>query len=375
MRFSIQAAALGLLLLSPALTSVAGAEPGPPAPGATGPEALESQLLPDLQVEEFSVPRDLRAGQEALLEVRVANRGQAETGGARVRLRVDGRVVGTWRLQQHLFPGDRERVPLRWTPEKAGNGTFSVEVDPDGGVAESDEGNNVREAPFVVAERPQVDLEAKALVAREPLREGSPGEVLVTVSNRGEAPAHSVRVRLVLEGRTVAERTVRAELPPRATRALPVSWIPDRAGDLELTAELEVGAGSDEASREDNRVRALLPVAPRLAADLAAVRLECPSLLLGKEAQMQAVVRNAGDLPVFGCRVFLLADGVPVASANAPSGLEPGDEIRVPLTWTPDRAGTRTLQIEVQAHQGTTERSLEDNRASLEVTVVPPVQR
>lgn len=348
MRRFLPAAALSLLLATP---------------------ALASEGLPDLQIENLQVPQPVRAGEEVRLDLQVVNRGLAPTGGARVCLRVDGKTVGTWRLREHLPPGSREKVQLRWTPDREGTARLAVEVDPDRAIPEAEEANNLQETSVEVAAGLQVDLELVELVAPQPLRQGSAGEILVRVANPGDAPAWSVHVRLLRDGQPVAERTVRGELPPKATRSIPLSWIPKESGDAELVATVDLGARSSEASSDNNTLRATFPVLPRAAVNLQALRLEAPELRVGREALVQAVVRNDGDLPAFGCKVTLLVDGVPVAMGNSQSGLEAGDEVRVPLRWTPDRPGTARLEMEVEARASGQERATDDNRAALEVQV------
>lgn len=337
--------------------------------------AIEPPRLADLQVEDLEVPHPLRVGEEARLELEVANRGDLGTGGARVVLLVDGQPAGTWRLQKHLKPGNRESVRLGWTPTREGAVTLVVEVDPDGAIPELDETNNRNEGVSVdVAARRQPDLQPLELLAPQTLRQDTPGELLVRVANEGDAAAHSVHVQVSRpDGRLLVERTVRVDLAPNSSRSIALAWIPSESGDLELVATIDPQGRYAEASRDNNTLHGVVNVQPRAAADLQAVRLDAPALRAGREARLEAVVRNEGDLPVFGCRVVLLVDGQPTAIGNSQSGLEPGDEVRVPLKWTPEQPGPHKLTFEVEARAAGPERNLQDNAAApLEVEVAEP---
>lgn len=337
---------------------------------------VEAARRPDLQIQDLVVPKGLRAGDPVRIDLRVANEGEVPTGGARVELLVDGKPVGTWRMQKRLKPGNTENVRLSWTPDRDGSFTVVAVVDPDDAVAEADETNNRMEATADVAERRQPDLLAQELLPSGDLRQGKPSEILVRVANKGTAPAHSVALELKADGQVVAERTVRLDIAPGSARAIPLTWIPKTAGPLSLEVAIDPKGRYPESSRENNTIRGKGEVLAQAAADLQAVRIDAPdSLVVGRMARLEAVVRNEGDLPAFSCRVFLLVDGEPAAVGTSPSGLDPGAEVRVPLKWTPERTGSMKLEIEVETRASGADRSLADNKTEAQVEVVEPKER
>lgn len=337
---------------------------------------VEPPRLPDLQIRDLSLPKGARAGEPANLGLRVVNEGEAPTGGARVGLLVDGRPAGTWRLQQRLKPGQGEAVTLAWTPAKAGPRALTVVLDPDGAVAEAEEGNNREEAAVEVAEARKPDLLAQEILPSGELRQGRPAEVLVRVGNKGTAAAHSVVLQLKVGGEVAAERTVRLDIAPGGERAIPLTWIPKAAGPVALEVVVDPQGRYAEGSRENNTARRDLAVLPAAAPDLQAVRLDAPDrLVVGREVRLEAVVRNEGDLPAFSCRVTLLVDGEPAAVGSSHAGLDPGGEVRVPLRWTPERVGSARLEFVVETRSAGAERNPEDNRAGATFEVGEPKER
>lgn len=359
------------------LTATVAPEDGTPDNGVLVQAiTVEPPRRPDLQIQDLKLPKGLRAGEPVRIDMRVVNEGEAATGGARVVLLVDGKAVGTWRMQKRLKPGYSEAVRMSWTPDGSGTFTLVAAVDPDEAVAEADEANNRQEVAAEVAERRQPDLQAAEILPSGDLRQGKPSEILVRVANRGTAEAHSVALQLKAGGQVVAERTVRLDIAPGASRAIPLTWIPRTAGLLALEVLVDPQGRYPEATRDNNAVRGSAEVLPQAAADLQAVRIDAPEdLVVGRETRLEAVVRNEGDLPAFSCRVFLLVDGEPTAVGTSPSGLDPGAEVRVPLKWTPDQTGSRKLEIEVETRASGADRSLSDNRTSSQVEVGEPKGR
>lgn len=337
---------------------------------------VEPARRADLQIQDFAVAKGTRVGEPLHVDLRVVNEGEVATGGARVALLVDGQPAGTWRMQKRLKPGHSENVRLSWTPASPGTYTVTAVVDADDAVVEADEANNRQEGTAEVAERRAPDLQAQEILPSGDLRQGKPSEILVRVANKGTAPAHSVILQLKADGQVVADRTVRLDIAPGNSRAIPLTWIPKTAGPVDLEVTVDPQARYAEVSRDNNVVKEKADVLAQAAADLQAVRLEgIEDLVVGRAARLEAVVRNEGDLPAFSCRVFLLVDGSPAAVGTSPTGLDPGAEVRVPLKWTPDHTGPMKLEIEVETRAASADRSLEDNRASAQVEVAEPKER
>ncbi|RLF14010.1 MAG: hypothetical protein DRJ97_07025, partial [Thermoprotei archaeon] len=109
--------------------------------------------LPDLTVEFTKLPSEPVAGESYTVEVKVSNIGEREAGAFKVRLEVDGKVIGE-EVVEVLAAGASKTVEFTWTPEAEGTYTLKATVDPENAVAESNEANNVATASVIVKAPP-----------------------------------------------------------------------------------------------------------------------------------------------------------------------------------------------------------------------------
>ena len=181
---------------------------------------------PDLTLVSVEASRvQLRPGRVYSLNVTVVNRGDAESGGFEVLVKVDGQPLSSITLPG-LKPGEERRVSFTFTVWGRVS-RLSVIVDPYDRVREVDEGNNV----YVVCFRRLPDLEAGFRAVPEALRSGSWATLPVYVVNRGSVEACSFKVRLMVNGTVVAERVVEAVKPMRHVD-LALAWRVDLPGGV-----------------------------------------------------------------------------------------------------------------------------------------------
>ncbi|MEJ2392693.1 MAG: CARDB domain-containing protein, partial [Gammaproteobacteria bacterium] len=142
---------------------------------ATIPEAVEENnadtsenftvdiLYPDLRVADLSIVGDMQLGNDVVVAVKVANRGNGYAGGGfNLRLLVNGELVGVERMSQNFLAGTYDYWFFDWQvrsvdPAKC---TIAVLADANGEIHESDEGNNSFSRVFEIQESYVLELQA-----------------------------------------------------------------------------------------------------------------------------------------------------------------------------------------------------------------------
>src|SRR5204862_2872731 len=158
------------------------------------------------------------------------------------------------------------------------------------------------------------DLVATDLAVSQPFP--LPGERLTItgrVENRGEEAARGVVVRLLADGRKVAES--RADIAGGASYEVRGAWqAPAAAGVVALALVVDPEAALSEANRSDNRRELELAVAPRppSGSELAVVSVERIAEP-GQPGAIRVVVRNSGKTAV-EAPVVVRVDGRVVAT-------------------------------------------------------------
>jgi subtilase family serine protease/Tol biopolymer transport system component len=261
------------------------------------------------------------------------------------------------------------RVPVEITT--GGTRALFVVVDPDGLVAEPDEGNNARST--TLRDAGTNDLEVGAVSVAPP--EGEVGQTLTVstvVRNRGTLDAVLVPVQLLRAGTEELARTA-VTVAAGESATVDIPWTPVVAADpLSLLVRVDPFDLLPETREENNtgalalRVRpASLPNVTVGGADLA-VTPDPP--VEGQPATVSAVVRNPGGVHTgpFSVRFFLgdpdfegrLIGEAPIAD------LEAGGAVTASAEWSPvDVRGGGGLYVVADALHEVTESIETDNQA------------
>jgi hypothetical protein len=203
------------------------------------------------------------------------------------------------------------------------------------------------------------DLVAADLAVSQPFP--LPGETLTItarVDNRAGEPARGVLVRLLADGRTVAEE--RADVAARASYELRASWqAPGVAGTVTLALVVDPEGELSEPDRGDDRRELEVAVAPRPppGTELAVVAVERiaePE----RPGAIRVVVKNGGTAAV-AAPVVVRVDGREVAT-RLTGALAPGEEAVVEVPWPPSLPITE-LAAEVGPRFRGREREPRDN--------------
>jgi hypothetical protein len=323
----------------------------------SGQLSIEEMLRGRLGVEALEVPtKEVYAGEKVEVMVRVANLGEGAVGGTTVVLLEEGKEVARQRLLRRLGSGSKENVAFDWTPKQAGTLALSAALDP----------ASAEPAPTVavkVEPARQAELSVESVSFDAPPRENAACLVTVRVVNRGNAATFSIPVELKVGSTVVARKTERGRFEAGSIVDVPVRWVPKGGGSMSLVASLTGGQGTT----------VKVDVLGKPGVNLKVVRVEVPSkVLAGRPTQFVACVVNTGEIPAFSCTVTLKEGGMPVASARADESLEPGHEVKVPLSWTPGRPGPGTVVAEVESGGPGLESTTEDNRSEVQFEVLEP---
>lgn len=324
----------------------------------SGQLSIEEMLRGRLGIEALEVPtKEVYAGEKVEVMVRVANLGEGAVGGTTVVLLEEGKEVARQRLLRRLGSGSKENVAFDWIPRQAGTLALSAALDP----ASSEPAPNVA---VKVEPARQAELAIESVSFDAPPRENAACLVTVRVVNRGNAATFAIPVELKVGSTVVARKTERGRFEAGSIIDVPVRWVPKGGGSLNLVAAL-AGASQGTTVKVD--------VLGKPGVNLKVVRVEVPGkVLAGRPTQFVACVVNTGEIPAFSCTVTLKEGGMPVASARAEESLEPGHEVKVPLSWTPGRPGPGTVVAEVESGGPGLESTTEDNRTEVQFEVLEP---
>ncbi len=237
-----------------------------------------SHALPDLVVSGAltydAAPRGLPGSMDRLgpeqavfIEGMVANHGNGRADRVTVVVRVNGDVVGRHTVGA-LRSGRDAGFSVRWLPPAEGSYTVAVTVDPDNQVGESNEENNTRTEPLVVAYNvsgggaengdsgPMIaaDLAVRDISVYPAPRVGSPSTITVEVKNHGDLAAENVEVEFEIEGVKEATRVI-AAIPPETVRTVSFNWTPRLRGPRVLVVKVDPALKIVEKDETNNSAR------------------------------------------------------------------------------------------------------------------------
>ena len=157
-------------------------------------ELYDATRLADLVVSGITwEPERPTVGEEVTISVTSRNQGDGDGAESKVRLFVDGVEYGDPASLRNLSSGESDSVAFSWIAQM-GEHVFSADVDPDGGVFESDETNNTSET-FEYGGARAADLIVKSADWKP--ESPSVGDTVtfgVVIENRGDAAAQGFHV-------------------------------------------------------------------------------------------------------------------------------------------------------------------------------------
>ena len=249
-----------------------------------------------------------------------------------------------------------------------------VVVDPDGEIAEANEGDNTLWIGLPDARTLDVEVSAATLSAAE-VEVGARVTVTAEIRNRGTTDVLSIPVQLALDaagGPSELARTT-LSLPAGQSRAVALSWTASVTGEaLPLVVRVDPFGLLVERREDNNALPLVLRVRPSDLPNLAVsgkdVAIDPDSPVEGDAAALSAVVRNTGGVPAgpFTLR-FVVGDpdagGTVVAEASV-DGVPAGGTRTVSASWPRvDVRGSLGLYVVADAGANVDESNEDDNRA------------
>jgi len=311
------------------------------------------------------------AGNTAALQVRVVI-----WEGRRDNLRA--RQVGEKRLD---FPAETAlQVDFDVTLQQAGETFYTVEIDPDGAVADIDRSNN--DASAAVTTDTRLDLAVtNADIAISPENAHLGDDVVFTVRLRNagtvDSPTFQVRYSLVsIQGeRELLTNAVQIDAGQSVEQQIP--WRSDNiTGTHTFKVQMDpAGELAGEADRANNSAYFIFDVSeridgPNLAVGHTDISFEPNPALEGSPLKIGAQVRNTGTLAASGFEVAFYAGnpetgGREIASRYAVDSLAAGESVTVEGLWSAvDSVGETVIFVVVDPdHALSVETKLDDNRA------------
>jgi uncharacterized repeat protein (TIGR01451 family) len=276
----------------------------------------------------------------------VANIGRTDANAVRIVL-LEGsgttaKVVGE--KSANLLGRSQQAINFSVTLSHAGATVYTVVVDPDGAVTETDKNNN--SAAVTVETSAALDLEVRAAdlsLVSTPVYSGGDANFKVKLRNSGTLDSSPFKVRYSVSKGTesveVASRTL--QLAAGATADQEVSWLSEFSGDLTFKVELDPDGILSESSKANNSAGLPFTVSDASGANLTASFKELvisPTPALERQPlTLSQVVRNTGTVAASNIDVGFYdgdaAAGHLIGALQTIATLAPGTSATVGVTW------------------------------------------
>lgn len=296
-----------------------------------------ARAAPDLK------PLDLAlevSGSSARWTISLVNQGTEAARLVRFQLLRDGKMVYQGERSQVVEPGGLVQIEvLESQPPVAGAARLTCILD----------GNQRYEVDWQPRLQARADVQVFPPVVESSRPQlGSPVKLQFKVKNQSQLELYRVPVELLVDGKVVATKTFFQKLPLQAEADFTLSWVADQVGSRRLQVRSQ-GQLSDPveveiADRPGYRLQLLSASVPR-------------SSRLGKEWEIEVLVKNQGTLPAEGVKAVLWVDGTRVWSARLSQPLGVEQQERLSLRWGATRPGTVKLRLEVTAQGAGSETS------------------
>ena len=217
----------------------------------------------DLIISDTDLPDSGYVGVPLSLLITLTNAGGLEISkDFTVDLEVDGKSADTATVSG-LDDGRKTEIELEWTPQSTGTYSFSITVDSEDDVDESDESNNRETLELDIFEpTAKGDLQLVKADTQTNLTKGMAGSILVTLSNDSDmAISDAFNLQLRLNETAVSSISV-ASLDSGASVEIPVSYTPDITGAHLFIAIVDPDNIIDESNEDNNHYQFVIDIAP-----------------------------------------------------------------------------------------------------------------
>ncbi len=359
--------------------------------------ALASYALPDPFVDEarvFADPEQPFDDEEIELLVEIRNLGLPLEAGTpfqwEARL-ADNPQVLVW-LESGELPAvdDIGFVTLGTTiSPNLPEGVYEIRfvIDPNREVPQRERSNDVGTVRLEVRSHPDgVDLQlTDADLSLDPTDISSIPQPLTVngmIHNLGLSDATAVVLRVFdgdpADGVVLGETTV--AVPALGLSAFSVPAVVTEARSMTITIVADPDRLTDDSFRFNNTASRVLPLLHRIDLEVLPGSLNAtpPTIVVGEDQMLEAVIRNAGTVAVSDFHVIFSYEwGTPAAlfpieDLIVTETLAPGETIMVSVDWSPNVGGDPLpIQVDVDPNGDTGDTDLSNNRARLNLTVPP----
>lgn len=266
----------------------------------------------------------------------------------------------------------------------AGTAGFSVRVDPENAIPETNEQNNLAERNINVAIPPGVNLRpmtGSMIGTPNPLVQSAPAQLALSILNAGTGTTDPFVVRAFIEGdpgtpdRAIGERTVSAFAATEIrTIQVPIASVP-LAGNRVVYARLDADNSVAETNETDNTIGRSFDIVggPDLAITPALISLSPIRPVAGQPLTVRARVRNLGSAAgafAMRLRAGLQPSGAILAADQTIAALAPNSEAEVSWTFVfPANNGPDGVTVEVDVNNQIVEVDERNNSASVSLTL------
>ncbi len=260
-------------------------------------------------------------------------------------------------------------------------------IDPNREIPQRERSNDVGTVILDIRSHPDgVDLEIfNSGLSLDPIEISSIPQTLVVngvIRNLGLSDATGVVLRVFdgdpADGVVLGETTI--AVPALGLSAFSVPAVVTEARSMTITVVADPDRLTDDSYRFNNTASRVLPLLHRVDLEVLPGSFVAtpPSILVGEDQVLEAVIRNSGTVAVSDFHVLFSyewdtpATLFPIEDLMVTQTLEPGETLSVSITWSPNVGGDPLpIEVDVDPNGDTGDADLSNNSARLNLAVPP----
>lgn len=331
---------------------------------------------PDLMITSLTADANsYKPGERVTITVTVKNNGNIACPAGKLQLAGDEMTTQDKDVAS-LSAGGSQTLSISFTaPSVIGEKTYTITAtaDPDGQIAESNEGNNSRSASFKVS-NPLPDLTVTQMQAdKNEYEEGETGTVTVTIKNQGSQNVSNANLKLAL-GKFFFETKQIGFLTLGGTTQIVFRFTAPKTLErrtITTAAIVDPTNEIEESNEYNNSLAGTLAIRPILP-DPAITATNATNWYAGKDVVVTATVVNYAGSDVPSVTVRLTIGGNRYEEAIPLPGK--GTNLAVFRVTLPTATGPTTLSFTVDPYNAIPEQDKENNGLdkTIEIVSVPP---
>lgn len=306
-------------------------------------------------------PAEPKDGDEVTVKVTIHNFGETTASGFTVELWVDDEQVGV-ETGITVSANGKKDITFTWdSKDRSGNHTFKIVVDSQNDIDEYDETNNMAEKTLYVKTKPDLTLTSKDIIlSDESPTVGEEITISVKVWNLGETPAGNFSVDLIVN--EVRQHTEMVADTIDAGSYYPVSftWTPGDDGAIKIAVRVDAFNKIEEHNENNNEANRTVTVNPKpdlwiTSADLS---LSIDEPVEGSDVTVIVNINAKDFTELLSFAVTFKLDNKEIETKIIDSSYS-----TVTFLWENAKAGTHTVEIELDVDKEIAEANENNNEA------------